>query len=361
MSAVPRDARTVREETSIGAELERAMAASLKQSALYRPTSFWSNATREIADELHGDGMENFRRLPKPLAYFVPTYGMPGNGFTDEAVGGLRRLVTGERRQSLMLESLLSGCAEAFADFRVVEAANEESVWPPVAAFSESAVGNPAEQFTFEGRRFSRSSLNYLLGLCLLKRHLGGERIATVLEIGGGFGSLGEILASAGDPASRYLNLDIPPGCIVAQYYLSRVFGAGGVATFGTTAERDTIEIDDLPPLATLCNWQIENLRGQVDLFVNFISFQEMEPAVVSNYLEHVARLGARWVLLRNLREGKPVRQADSIGVDEPILSSAYPAMLPDYELIDSNVIPFGHLKIDGYHSELLLFRRRNG
>lgn len=357
MSAVAKKMTT----GSIEAELELAMAASLEQDKLYRPTSFWAQATREIADELHREGMENFRHLPKPLFYFVPTYGMPGNCLTPETDDAVRRLVSSEPKQSLSMEGFLSGRGEAFADFRVFRAADDDGVWPPLRTFSESAIGNPGEQFTFEGQRFSRSSLNYLLGLCLLKRHLRDERIRTVLEIGGGFGSLGEILASAGDPSLRYLDLDIPPGCVVAQYYLSRVFGAGNVATFGQTGGQSALDIDSLPPLATLCNWQIESLRGQVDLFVNFVSFQEMEPAVVGNYLEHVARLGTRWILLRNLREGKQVRTASSVGVDEPILSSDYPTMLPGYELIDSNVIPFGHLKIDGYHSELLLFRRKGG
>ena len=54
-----------------------------------------------------------------------------------------------------------------------------------------------------------------------------------------------------------------------------------------------------------LPNWKIEDLRGSIDLFVNFISFQEMEPHIVSNYILHVQRLSPKWVLLRNLREGK--------------------------------------------------------
>ena len=54
-----------------------------------------------------------------------------------------------------------------------------------------------------------------------------------------------------------------------------------------------------------LPNWKIEDLRGSIDLFVNFISFQEMEPHIDSNYVLHVQRLSPNGVLLRNLREGK--------------------------------------------------------
>jgi hypothetical protein len=92
---------------------------------------------------------------------------------------------------------------------------------------------------------------------------------------------------------------------------------------------------------------------------VNFISFQEMEPHIVRNYLGHVTRLGTRWVLLRNLREGKQLRKNDWVGVDVPILSNDYLAMLPDYELVERNVLPFGYRTVDNFHSELLLLRRR--
>ena len=86
-------------------------------------------------------------------------------------------------------------------------------------------VGNPKEQFTFQQRTFSRSSLNYLLGLSLLKKHLNGFVPKVVLEIGGGFGSLGEILGSQKDLDSKYIDVDIPPMHFIAQYYLGQVFG----------------------------------------------------------------------------------------------------------------------------------------
>ena len=96
-----------------------------------------------------------------------------------------------------------------------------------------------------------------------------------------------------------------------------------------------------------------------MDLFVNFISFQEMEPAIVQNYLTHVVRLGARWILLRNMREGKNIRKNGEAGVVTPILSDDYLSMLPQYELVERNVFPYGHKTVDGFHSEVLLLRRK--
>ena len=195
--------------------------------------------------------------------------------------------------------------------------------------------------------------------MAFLKRHLDGFVPRTVLEIGGGFGTLGAVLFSAGIDELRYIDIDIPPTSFVAQYYLGEVLGKEQVATYVQTAEKASIEISSLPQASVLCSWQIERLRGAVDLFVNFISFQEMEPQIVENYLSHVSRLETRWVLLRNLREGKNVRKNGGVGVEKPILSDDYLTMLPGYELVDRNVHPFGYKTVDGYHSELLLLRRR--
>jgi len=343
-------------------ELNQAYADMQAQSDYYRPTIFWNEASSRIVSELCTHGIERFRQLPNALDFFVPTYGSPGGGFTKEQAGGLLgwfdREFPQDTKPRLTLDLLLSGHLSALADYRVLLAADDSTALPHLHTFSESSTGEPVEQFEFDGRRFSRSSLNYLLGLAFLKKHLNGDWPRTVLEIGGGFGTLGEILASAGIDGLRYIDIDIPPTSYVAQRYLSKVLGEEHVATYAETRDKAAIEIDSLPTAATLCSWQIEKLRGKVDLFVNFISFQEMEPHIVKNYLGHVTRLAPRWILLRNLREGKQLRKNDWVGVDTPTLGDDYLAMLPGYALLERNVRPFGYRTVDGFHSELLLLRR---
>jgi hypothetical protein len=84
-----------------------------------------------------------------------------------------------------------------------------------------------------------------------------------------------------------------------------------------------------------------------------------MEPHIVENYLGHVNRLGTRWILLRNLREGKQLRKQGTVGVERAILGDDYLAMLPEFRLVERGVFPFGYRTVDGFHSELLLLRRR--
>lgn len=334
-----------------------------RQKDLYRPSAFWDAASERIATELVELGAENFRRIPTALRFFAPTYGTPGGGFSAEQAAKLLDHFTstlgGAAKPQASLNQFLSGQAWALSDYRVLKAADDPDKLPHLHRFSESAAGSPVEHFEFEGRKFSRSSLNYLLGMALLKKHLNGDVPHTVLEIGGGFGTLGEVLASSGIDGIKYIDIDIPPTSFVAQYYLGEVLGKENVATYAQTAALAAIDIDRLPRSSVLCSWQIEKLRGAVDLFVNFISFQEMEPHIVRNYLDHVTRLGARWVLLRNMREGKQVRKEGSVGVETPVLGDDYLAMLDAYELVERNVHPFGYQTVDGFNSELLLLRRK--
>ena len=203
--------------------------------------------------------------------------------------------------------------------------------------------------------------LNYLLAIVFLKKHVDTSRIRNVLEVGGGFGTLGEILARDPKNTYAYVDVDIPPTAFAATYYLSEIYGSR-LLDYGRSREAPVLELDGSFDAAVICPWQLPKLHGKFDLFVNAISFQEMEPAVVRYYLEHVTRLGTDWVLLRNLREGKQRKSEDSpLGVEDPILGNDYDAFLTAYDVVAVNTVPFGYRTVDGFHSELRLYRRRSG
>lgn len=345
-------------------ELEFAYKKMKTQNELYRPTSFWDNASQQIINDIEENGVENFRSLNSTLNFFTPTYGLPGNSFTSEIsellLNQLKQKFPQYKKTQLALTQFLNGEMAALSDYRVFKAGDNENELPYLHLFSENDYGNPVEQFEFDGKKYSRSSLNYLLGLTMLKKHLKGQAPKTVLEIGGGFGTLGEILLTSGISNLRYIDIDIPPTSFVAQKYLSNIAGEQNVANFLQTQNDATISINSLPGCSVLCSWQIERLQGDIDLFVNFISFQEMEPGVVKNYLTHVTRLNAKWILLRNMREGKNIQKDEhSVGVKVPIKSEDYVSMLDNYTLVDKNVIPFGYKTVDNFHSELLLLKRK--
>lgn len=332
------------------------------QSQLYQPGVFWQEASKEMLADLAQDGVHNFRRLKSSLMFFVPTYGFPGNALSQDTMKSLQDWLNNQSlgsKQIGYIEQFSNGYSAALADYRTLAASEYGSnTSPNLMYFSESQFGEPIEQFEIEGNRYSRSALNYLLGLAFLKKHINLTTCKTVMEIGGGFGTLGEVLHQT-MPQAQYIDIDIPPTLCCSTYYLQQVVGQDNLSTYQSVYSKAEIQINQLNKVSVLPSWVIEKLQGKIDLFVNFISFQEMEPDILQNYLNHVKRLGADWVLLRNMREGKQLRSQHRVGVDKPIFFEDYIAMLEGYELVDNNVIPFGFKTVDGFHSELMLFKRK--
>lgn len=331
---------------------------------VYRPTNFWREGTAELLRDLEKSGIENFRSHPSCLKYFVPTYAFPGFHDTRDysiVKKSLEAYNLAQTKYGMMVDELVSGTTDAKHDYRVYLASNVDKA-PFVDKASESEVGNPVERFEFEGRHFSRSMLNYLLGLSFLKKTIDTTSIKTVLEIGGGFGTLGEILLGDQRNDVFYVDVDIPPTCFFSTYYLKQVFGDEKIGGYGETKGTESFVLDDLKKQykgLVLTPWQLPKLKGEVDLFVNFISFQEMEPEIVQNYLSQINRLSTKYLLLRNLREGKNVRtESNPVGVITPIKGGDYDRFLPNYKLIDVNVFPFGLKNVDNFHSELRLYER---
>ncbi|WP_076410845.1 putative sugar O-methyltransferase [Shewanella sp. UCD-KL12] len=330
----------------------------------YQPTHFWQHGAMTLQAELESKGIEQFRSLKGALSFFVPTYLFHGWATQPEKYQRVLEVCQGEldsdKKSYLSTMEFLTGEMHAKSDYRVYKASECERE-PFTSQFSESTVGSPLEQFEFEGRKFSRSSLNYLLGLNFLKQELKNVPVKTVLEIGGGFGSLGEILLSDERNETFYMNVDIAPTCLFSTYYLQTNFGKNKIADYQTAKSLSDLSLTNLSNLyqgAVICPWQLPDVKGELDLFINFISFQEMEPEIVANYLGHVARLNCQYVLLRNLREGKQLATDGShAGVKKPITSEDYDTFLPDYELIATNVTPFGFETIDGFNSELRLYK----
>lgn len=342
-------------------ELDAAIEKSkIQKKNIYQPSAFWEDAANKIVQDIEAGGIGNFRRLKTPLGFFVPTYGIPANSFTSEIADGVLDYIKkkGTNKQLLAMQTFLRGFLQAESDYKVFISSDQQMKEPILFSFSESQYGNPIEQFEFQGRRYSRSALNYILGICFLKKYLtDNEPIHTVLEIGGGFGTLGEILKQSRN--IKYIDIDIPPVSYIAWDYLRHNYQGSDIEPY--VNHHREIQIKDLKKCSVFNAWDIEILYGKVDLFVNFISFQEMEPFIVENYLSHVKRLRPTWVLLRNMREGKQVKTGpDKTGVDCPIKKDDYTKLLSDtHELIASNVVPFGYKTVDGFHSELLLFRQK--
>ena len=330
--------------------------------SFYQPGIFWKAALKKIEDQFNEAGISQFRADKTNLSFFVPTYGCPGNGFNSETIAKLYSSVEKNLscKQKRFLENKFNGYDHALSDYRAFKIANLNNDHFGLLKFSESKVGNPIEHFRFEMNWFSRSSLNYLLGLSFLLSIDPSFKPRKILEIGGGFGSLAEILAKSNYQQFKYLDLDLPIMANIAKEYILNCFKDSALVSVTNNTLRKKFTFDHLEKMSFLPNWRIEDLHGSIDLFVNFISFQEMEPQIVKNYISHVQRLSPKWVLLRNMREGKQLVTDSTVGVQKQITTKNYLDYFSDYELVKASVLEYGFETADGYSSELLALKNKN-
>lgn len=265
------------------------------------------------------------------------------------------------RRKKTQLLRRLSRSDRAWLDYRMFMATSVEGGLP-VNDLSESSVGG-GERFTFDGKSYSRSMFNYLRAFNLFKREADSAALRSILEIGGGYGTLGEILLKARDDGF-YVNVDIPPVAAISTYYLQQVFGTESVLTYSDSRKLDTIDLDDLKTrykAVVLCPWQLPKLTGQVDLFANFMSFQEMEPDVVRNYIKVVQPLVSGYALIRNSALGKKLAKGvGDVGVIEQVKTGFIRDKFNAFDCIAADSFVYGEEnETRTYQSEVLVLRRR--
>jgi putative sugar O-methyltransferase len=308
---------------------ERTLAELKTCKAIYRPTNFWSPGVVQLLRDMENAGLERFKTWPNSHTWFYPRY---GNGFSDASIAATYEAAAKVNRwaDKFWITSALNGSLEARRDYDVAAVRWNHERWPiDLRGFGESPVGTPPQAYQLSGIggvRFGRPYLGYLILLAALSNHVDAPP-KSFLEIGGGFGVLGEIVL-ARDPGARYVDIDIPPLVTVASYYLTELFGTDRVQSYDS-AVADSGPID-VPISGVFPSWRIEDVQGEFDVFVNSFSFQEMEFDVVDNYVGAVCAKGVTYAVSLNSREGtykaenagewgslEPVKSADIIGMFE--------------------------------------------
>ncbi len=330
---------------------------------LYRPTNFWQCGLSTIVNDLRTQGFSAFRTHSSATSFYVPIYADNSLRTLIRPLSLLLRplrLLKRARRLEAILERLVDGRAHAELQYKIFRA-SLPSTHIPWADASEDLVGS-GERFVLEGRHYSRSFLNYLLGLAFLQKNVGASNVRTVVEIGGGYGTLGEIFLKSYSDAF-YIDIDIPPVAAIATYYLREVFGEDSVLTYERSRDLRQIGIDEIRKhyrCAVLCPWQLPSLTGEADLFVNYISFQEMEPWVVENYVRLVQPSIRSYVLLRNSKQGKrQAKKAGQAGVISPVKTDDLEKMFHQFSLVGRDSFIYGERSLDGtFESEVLCLKR---
>lgn len=325
---------------------------------MYRPTNFWQQALQPIVDDIERLGFSTFKSHPSAHGFYVPGYGRRRYRRRQGCVERMLALLPD--RQADKLRWRLDGRTLAWSDARLV-AATDSPAGLDIGQTSESAVGR-GESVNIHGRRVTRSLLNYSRALTLLKSTVDTADLKTCIEIGGGYGTLGELLLTARSDGF-YVNVDIPPVAAVSTYYLAEIFGRDAVLPY---AESRTMEVLDLAELrdryraVVLCPWQLPRVSGTVDLFANLLSFQEMEPSVVAHYCALVEPLVGSHVLLRNSASGKQRATPGHLGVLEPVSTDFVIDQFAEFEELARDSFVHGDENYDrSFRSEVAVLSRR--
>jgi putative sugar O-methyltransferase len=298
---------------------------------VYQPTNFWSSLLDQNIATIKEFGIKSFRDQ-SATTHFVPHY------------------TEGEKQYFV----------SAIDDYRIFLAADQDCE-PKLKGVSESRIGNPTQHYLFDNNRYSRSMLNYLRGLAFLKKSVDTSSIRRVLEIGGGYGTLGEIFLKSDFERYCYIDIDIPPVAYIATRYLQNVFGRQYFLDYSQTGPNGNIAIDRIAASykgAVLMPWQIPDIKGKVDLFVNFFSFQEMEPDIVENYAAFVDQCKPMYLLLRNQRGGQRLAEKHGKqGVIKQTTREHYIKFFQNYECVGIDSKIFGCIKGE-FESEVMIFKR---
>jgi putative sugar O-methyltransferase len=318
--AAPPDGPPVGLEPRWRALTDRSLAGLEACDPVYRPTSFWTPGVQRLLGDMDRLGLAAFKSWPEAFFWFYPRYGR------DVPEPDLRRAVrviasSGSPGAGPWARRALRSVPDATRDFDVARVAWDQERWPMnLESHGESEVGDPTQTYRLAPGSeitLTKPYLNYLLCLAALSRHV-AEPPRSFLELGGGYGVLGEILM-ARDEQVRYVNCDIPPLLTVSSYYLTELFGDRVLTFDDRVADHGPVVVERS---ACLPNWRIGDLVGDFDVFVNCFSFQEMEPRVVEHYVRTVADLGVRHVVSLNSRAGKPLAGGAAVGVQEQVVSA---------------------------------------
>ena len=332
-------------------ELLELMLSDLKAAPpLYRPTNFWSRYQKRSYRWIRSRGIREFRSSKNPMWASFGAVADPLLGhaelFWDRGDRGFwRRLSRGLLRRAPVVGgmfTLIQKLAQAYdSQLRMLLELSYHYcrlIDPDrrVTRIGDSGLGSPNIVMEIEGQRYTLHFLRYFLQYLYLARFVDFDRIDRVIEIGGGYGGMAEVVLKL-HPRIIWVDVDIPPQSYIASQYLAACF-EGAVAGYDRTREKHEIRLQDYSAqrAMVLCPWQIPRLQGPFDLFVNSASFQEMEPEVVSNYAHHLDRLVERYGYVRALPQGTFVaRRPGEPGVLQKTTRQHYVDYFHNFELLD--------------------------
>jgi len=193
--------------------------------------------------------------------------------------------------------------------------------------------------FKIEDKFVNKDTLKYYECMMALQKSNSidannNEKESIICEIGGGWGGFAHCFCTI-FPNTKYIITDLPNTLIFSYLFLSEAFPNKKVKLFNYEAE-STQDCDFL----LIPNTEFDKYKGNIDGAINICSFQEMTSNQVSDYVETLHNMGAKFIysLNRNLNK-------NNLALERPIsdhISEKYTV-----EKIDIIKIPYTELNIN--------------
>ncbi len=155
--------------------------------------------------------------------------------------------------------------------------------------FEQTTKFGAIQVFEFENMNYSTQYLQMAYRIDQLSKFCDFNKINSLFEIGGGFGSNIHFLLTNFKNIKKIIYIDIVPNIFVGTQYLKSIFGdkVKDYLYFKDKydicfEENDEVEIYCLP------SWMIERLKTKIDHFHNASSFVEMPDKVIKNYVSYL-------------------------------------------------------------------------
>ena len=218
-----------------------------------------------------------------------------------------------------------------------------------VDSFEASLTGNPEDVITVNGKIYTTSILYYYLRYVYCTRFINFDDISILVELGSGCGKQVEVIKKL-HPDICFFIFEIPPQLYVCEQYLTSVFPES-VVSYKQTRDMNVPRVEK-GKIFIFGNWKFPLIeKVNVGLFWNAASFQEMEPDVVSNYLEFV-NAQAKYVYLFEKMDGKELAsELQGGGVLQKTTIQEYINGLSNFRLVDLSrpIIPKHKLMVNPF------------
>jgi putative sugar O-methyltransferase len=143
------------------------------------------------------------------------------------------------------------------------------------------------------------------------------EKISSICEIGGGFGSFSELFIK--NYNTKTISIDLPEANLLSSYYLKETFPEKKIFLFENYKNKKILSKDDFNNFDIFILTPNCNIDPQIkiDFFVNARSMMEMNFDVIKSYFKFIEKYSHEKSYFLNINRyektsvGKPIRLAD--------------------------------------------------